>query len=183
MPKNKCTECEALNDPIAKYCSQCGFTLPKMEPISAPEPVEVEKPAAKSKLLPILIAIVVFGISYVATQQFFTSSPSLNQNLIEVANELNKNCPMMIDEQTKLVNAAALPDNVFIYNYMLTNLERDGIDIEEATKTMEPILINNIKSNPDMKYFKDNNVTLSYSYKDKHGVFVMKINVTPAMYH
>jgi hypothetical protein len=35
------------------------------------------------------------------------------------ANELNKSCLMMVDQDTRLDNAVALPENVFQYNYTL----------------------------------------------------------------
>ena len=38
------------------------------------------------------------------------------------------------------------------------------------------------KTNPNMKDYKNNKVTMSYNYRDKNGVFTLKINVTPEMY-
>jgi len=42
--------------------------------------------------------------------------------------------------------------------------------------------INNVKTNPDLKIYRDNKVTMAYNYKDKNGIFVLKISVTPGLY-
>ena len=33
-----------------------------------------------------------------------------------------------------------------------------------------------------MKFYRDNKITLSYYYKDKQGVFLLNIDVTPDTY-
>jgi hypothetical protein len=47
---------------------------------------------------------------------------------------------------------------------------------------LRPILINGVKTNPDMKINRDNNTTMGYYYKDKNGEFLFKILVTPDLY-
>jgi len=61
-------------------------------------------------------------------------------------------------------------------------LEKATIEIDELTNYLEPLIVNNIKSNPDIKVFRDNKATMSYYYKDKNGEFVIKISVTPDKY-
>ncbi len=36
---------------------------------------------------------------------------------MEIASEINKSCPMMIDKETQFDNALAMPGKVFQYNY------------------------------------------------------------------
>lgn len=47
---------------------------------------------------------------------------------------------------------------------------------------MEPIVLNFVKTNPQMKMLRDNNLTLNYFYKDKNGVYLFQIPVTPDQY-
>jgi hypothetical protein len=88
----------------------------------------------------------------------------------------------MVDQDTRLDNAVALPGNVFQYNYTLVNLEKSEVNIDTVKKYIEPGIINNVKTSPDLKAYRDNKVTMAYYYKDKNGVFVLKISVTPDMY-
>ena len=88
----------------------------------------------------------------------------------------------MIDQETRLDNVIALPDNVLQYNYTMVNKEKEAIDINGLQKYIEPVVLNNMKTNPDMKAYRENRTTMTYSYKDKNGVFLFKISITPEMY-
>ena len=56
------------------------------------------------------------------------------------------------------------------------------INLDTVKKYFEPGLINNVKTNPDLKTYRDNKTTMIYSYRDKKGEFVVKFSVTPDMY-
>lgn len=145
--------------------------------------MEPEKtPENKKKALSIVVGILAFGLAYFATQYFFSKKPSFNEAMVEVANEINKTCPMMIDQDTQLDNTMALPNNTFVYNYTLVNLEKENIDIEAVKNFIEPKVVNNMKTSPDMKLYRENRTTMTYNYKDKNGIFVLKINVGPEKY-
>ena len=42
--------------------------------------------------------------------------------MMAAASEINKTCPIMVDQYTQLDNALALPDNSFQYNYTLIDI-------------------------------------------------------------
>jgi len=88
----------------------------------------------------------------------------------------------MVDQETRLDNTAAYPDNVFQYNYTLVNYVKDSIDSQLFVANMRPLILNNIKTNPDLKAYRDQRVTMAYNYKDKHGEFVTKISITADEY-
>ena len=109
-------------------------------------------------------------------------SKSFEKELQQASSDLNKTCPTLIDKETRLDNTAVLPGSVFQYNYTMVNIVKDSVNVDEVQKIMEPSLINSVKTNPDLKIYRDNKVTLAYNYKDKNGVFVLKISVTPEKY-
>ncbi|MCX6239793.1 MAG: hypothetical protein NTY07_19985 [Bacteroidia bacterium] len=129
-----------------------------------------------------LAGITVGVIVMVLVQHFFFKAPSFDKQMMQAASELNKTCPMMVDKETQLDNSVALPEKTFQYNYTLVNMVKDSIDIQSFKNYIEPIVTNNMKTNPDMKFYRDNKITMSYYYKDKNGVFVIKIAVTPDKY-
>ncbi len=102
--------------------------------------------------------------------------------MMKAASEINESCPIMIDKDTRLDNTIALPDNIFQYNYTLVNLEKQEINVGELKNYIEPNVINNVKTSPDMKDYRENRTTMVYYYKDKNGEFVLKINVSPEKY-
>lgn len=101
---------------------------------------------------------------------------------MKAASELNEYCPIMVDKETRLDNAMALPENILQYNYTLVNMEKAKTDISQLDNKLRPTLINTVKTNPDMKIFRDHKSTIGYSYKDKNGEFMFKILVTPDLY-
>ena len=88
----------------------------------------------------------------------------------------------MVDRDTRLDNAVALPGNILQYNYTLINLDKSEVNVDTVNKYVAPGIINNVRTNPELKVYRDNKVTMDYAYRDKNGVFVLKISVTPDMY-
>lgn len=120
--------------------------------------------------------VIFLGIRYMM-------QPSFDSYLTSVSHEVNKQCPILVDRETRLDNSVVLPGKVFQYNYTLVNLDKSQVDVDEAQKTIAPNLISNIKSNPDMNEFRENKVKIIYSYRDKNGQFLFKILITPEMYN
>ncbi len=137
----------------------------------------------KKKLNIPQLAGIIAGIGVVfAVQLIFFKTPSFDRGMMQAASELNKTCPIMVDKETRLDNAVALPDKIFQYNYTLINIEKDNIDIKALEDYLEPILINGVKTSPELKIYRENKITMAYNYKDKNGEFLFKISVTPGKY-
>ena len=88
----------------------------------------------------------------------------------------------MVDQHTRLDNAVALPDNTFQYNYTLVDITKSEVNLDTVKKYVEPGILNNVRTNPGMKTFRDNKTTFIYYYKDMKGEFVFKYPITPDMY-
>ncbi len=129
------------------------------------------------------IAGVVVGlIVFYLVKQFVFTTPSFDESMMKVASTLNESCPIMVDQETRLDNVMALPENVFQYNYTLINYVKDSINVDVFKQNLQPQIFNTVKTNPDMKIYRDNKTTIAYSYKDKNGVFITKISVTSDQY-
>lgn len=116
MKDKNCTNCDTLNLNNAKYCSQCGYEMPKLEVDKIAIETNTEKSKSiKVKIIPTLVGILAFMLSYWGVQQLF--STSIEKELRESANELNKNCPVMIDSETRLDNTIVIDAKTFQYNY------------------------------------------------------------------
>ena len=142
----------------------------------------MEEKKGKNNQMKTIVGLVVGVLAYLLVKLVFFAPVSFDKQLMKIASELNESCPIMVDSETRLDNTVALPNHVFQYHYTLMNNTADEIDPEVFEKDLESRLINSIKESPDMKTFRDNDVTMNYSYSDKNGRFIAKISITPDEY-
>jgi hypothetical protein len=136
----------------------------------------------QQQFIGIITGAIVSALAFWAVQQLFFKPASFDETIVNTANEINKMCPFMIDGDTRLDNVAPLPNNTIQYNYTLVDIEQAEVNSDTVRKYFEPTLIATVKSLPDLKIFRDHNTTFIYNYRDKNGIFVLKIPVTPEMY-
>lgn len=128
------------------------------------------------KILLISLSILVFTCS----SEY--SDKELEILLFKASTEINKKCPAVIDEDTRLDNTVVLSNRTVQYNYTMVNYEVENMDLKLIKEQFTPILLNQTKTNPGLKLFRDNNVTISYYYKDKNGKFILNYKATPELY-
>ncbi|MFT4667421.1 MAG: hypothetical protein ACI8YQ_003553 [Polaribacter sp.] len=136
----------------------------------------------KNGLIGLAVGMIAYFIVSGALSSFF-EKPSFDKVLMASANEINKNCPLMVDRETRLDNSIALPENKFQYNYTLINLLKDSIDLMVAEDGIKKQLIVNVKETPELEPFRKNETVMCYSYKDRQGVFLFKIEIAPEDYN
>jgi hypothetical protein len=134
------------------------------------------------KTLTIIITIIAAVIGSWIGQELLFQKPNFDEQLMAIASELNKSCPIMVDSETRLDNSIGGPDKSFTYNYTLINYSKEEIDIDYFLSTLRPSILNNVKTNPDLATFRDKKIEMKYSYKDKNGVFITKIIIKPEEY-
>ena len=88
----------------------------------------------------------------------------------------------MLDKETRFDNAIVFPGKILQYNYTLVNLTKEMVDTIELRNYIIPVATNNAKTNPDMKYQRDNKVIFKYYYKDMKGNYLFSFAVTPEQY-
>lgn len=176
MQTNTCNNCECKNRITNKYCTDCGYELPKIEvqPVVELQPVKSNKKVVWSVIVGAIVGVAAMVVAVNMVQKIFMK-PSLNTVMLHAASELNKSCPLFVDSETRLDNVTTLPNDIFQYNYTLVNLEVGNIDTLGMKEALEPNILNIVKTNPDMKFVRDNKATLSYYYKDKNGKYVCRI--------
>jgi len=142
----------------------------------------MEQTKNKKKIAGIIVGIIiVISVGFIL-QQFFFKAPSFDKIMKKAAIDMNKTYPIMVDQHTRLDNAVLLPNNEFQYSYTLVYMVKDSINLQAFENYMKPAILNGVRTNPDLKEYRDNKVTMSYNYKDKNGVFLTKISVTAEQY-
>ena len=185
MQKITCNNCSELNNPRARYCSSCGHELP--QPVIEPAEEIPQKPHHSNRKLIFTLAGVVIGLLVVlgggyAVKKFVTSATVIDAAMLQLTSETNKHCPMMIDQETRFDNVTALPGKILQYNYTMVHVDADSIDSDGFLNYIEPRIINNVRTNPDMQFQRTSRMTLNFSYSDKDGEFICKISVSPDKY-
>lgn len=68
-----------------------------------------------TKQIIIAVIAVVIGSTFgkLGVEYFLNRNNTFDKQIMKAASELNKTCPIMVDNDTRLDNAIALPDNVF----------------------------------------------------------------------
>ena len=94
------------------------------------------------------------------------------------SNELNKTCPLIIDEITTLNNTVYM-DGEFIYNYSLNtnNFVYNGITKDYFNREMYSIMRNSFCTDPDFQIFKEYNIKIVWKYYDLKSNYFTKIEV------
>ena len=183
--KITCTQCGEDNPVTSKFCSSSGYALPKDNSqltTNHSEHIPAEKKGSRNTIPATIVGVVVFFLAFFAVQYFFFNEPVLDRTMSKIAEEINKECPMMVDADTRLDNALVLPGNVFQYNYTVINAELENIDVVALKEYLEPVITNAVSTDPQMKFQRDNKTTMNYNYKDKNGRHLFLISVTPDKY-
>ncbi len=104
---------------------------------------------------------------------------TIEQSLESAAQEVNKTCPRNVDAETRLDKTEAGPGKTFTYQYTLINRTKSELDIEKLNAALRHGIVKGYKTDPAMKVFRDNGVTMHYRYNDKEGVALTEVVVAP----
>ncbi|MGB0259181.1 MAG: hypothetical protein ACPGES_11065 [Coraliomargarita sp.] len=115
---------------------------------------------------------------------YFTSGsiadqPTMDRVLVETANELNKNLPIVLDRHTRLDSTIAGSGKKFLYQYTMLNVDPAALNVAEFIREMKPKLIAQYQTRDEMKTFRDMGVELTYSYLSEAGVELVNIQISP----
>ena len=126
----------------------------------------------------ILISVFSISISTIGYCGVFDWFQSIESRLKDRSQELNKDLPMVLDDVTVWVGTSSYK-NTLIYHY---TIDPKIFSIYQITKTQwekvhSNFLKNSFCTDPDSKWFKDNNVNTKYKYSYLDGKFLVEIDV------
>ncbi|MGH7795885.1 MAG: hypothetical protein ACREQ2_13510 [Candidatus Binatia bacterium] len=107
-------------------------------------------------------------------------NPSSLEHLSNVAAEINRSVPVMIDAETELLPSEA-GEAMLVYNYRLVKYSVGQIDHQKFAAGAKQRVTQGACSQPVMRDdFLKQGVTLRYSYFDKDKRHIATVEVTPA---
>jgi hypothetical protein len=104
---------------------------------------------------------------------------SVEGQLRNFAEQLNRQGKKMIDEATRLEGAEALPNRTLLYKYSLITKTASEIPPDALNQTVRPNVVKSYNTLPEMKLFRDNGITMTYQYRDKMGHLIGEFSVGP----
>jgi hypothetical protein len=132
----------------------------------------------------ITLAVLLSIILSFAIYKLVSSSPKTkDESLSELVENVNKMCPVMIDTETRLNKVTVSADKTVQFDFVLVNISATQMDVELLKSRIEPSLINEVKTNAQMKAFRDNQAILQYDFSDKKGTFLFSTVVKPEDYN
>lgn len=132
-----------------------------------------------NKFLKIFGAILVFVVLFIIVEKVFFTTASTDKDILKFVKGMNKTCPAMIDHETRLDKVIAFADKSLQFNYTLINQLRDSLPIERLKRYMEPVILDKIKNSGTLRQFLNKKLTWIYSYNDKNGDFIFKVEYSP----
>ncbi len=98
--------------------------------------------------------------------------------LLQLASEVNKSLPMMVDKETELRSMSA-SEGAIIYNYVMVNYAAHEVDESRFLPSMRQQVESRACGEPSMKIFWENGVSAIYNYRGKDSQPIGEIIVTP----
>lgn len=137
--------------------------------------------STKKYIYQAVIFTVTFIVAFFGTQYLFSDNDTVDAELKQIAKEMNANCPMRIDADTRLDNSMALGDKVLQYNYTLVNIVKEdpAFNTESVKKLATAHAKERLNANPIMKEYSEQDILLKYYYKDKNGNYLFDFVIKP----
>ncbi len=97
---------------------------------------------------------------------------TVNDNLFAVAKEINKKCPMSVDENTRMDSATVYNEFMITYHYTIHSVSNKDVDLKKFKSSMETAMNAKYKTDNQLAVYRDNKIAIAYDYKDKVGNFL-----------
>ena len=129
----------------------------------------------------IMVGVFTAGTVWWAASDYLAKpDPSSARHLREVADQINRSMPVMIDKETELMPSAGY-DGMLVYNYRLVSYSASQIDPRKFAAGVKEKVTQSACNRPETRDdFLKNGVTLRYSYFDKENKHIATVDVTPA---
>ena len=143
--------------------------------------MNVKRPALITAYLVLAVGMFVGFLVWRGARHYFEKEedPRSQEYLSQIAAEINRSVPFMIDKETELMPASG-HEGMLIYNYRLVSYSVKVLDYRRFAAGAHDRLMQNACSRPETRDdFLKKGVTLRYSYFDKDKQHIATIDVTP----
>jgi len=94
---------------------------------------------------------------------------------------MNRQCPIMVDEITRL-DSCRYNSSSKEAGYYYTITDKSMLDLDNFKNQITDVLKENLKSNEDVGFFRMYNVAITYKYADSEGKEITTVKILPEDY-
>lgn len=124
-----------------------------------------------------LVSLVLFmSLAFV---QCGSKDKEVEKALTTVVEAINKQCPITVDEITRLDKCEAKGKEL---TYLYTITDSEVFDVKQFEEIGVPVIKETLKNNPQIALFREYNVVIKYKYSDKDGKELYALTVNPSDY-
>ncbi len=139
-----------------------------------------------NKVRPLTVTIVLIIVGAFLLNYFVlnTSGKSFgfDSELKRSVDEINQMTPIEVDEQSRLDSTKAPGSHRLEYFLTCKLIVKDSFNIDSFKAAKLPEIIDGLRSLPNFRLLRDNEVTIISHYFDRKKQFITKISVSPKMY-
>lgn len=131
-------------------------------------------------LLTIILTIMIsIGVGFALLAYDKPSDDAVHQKLLDLAEQINKNTPKMLDSNTKLDNVTVVK-NAFIYNYTLVNSASTMISFNTLQSKLKSAFSKQLCAISGWRDLLSKGARVEYSYKGNDHKPIGTITVSGA---
>jgi hypothetical protein len=124
----------------------------------------------------VVVPILLVALAVPAFQK--VKAASLHQRSVNIAAEISKAAPKMIDQITRLDGAEVGPDDVVTVNYTMISATAKDVDMKLWNEKVVPTIRHNVQQTPMARVIKEG-TKMVYAFKDKTGVVFATVVFDP----
>jgi hypothetical protein len=96
---------------------------------------------------------------------------------------INKGCPKLLDEETRLENVVFLKPSLIVYNYLLVNVALANVDTAQFRVALWPGILSGIRVDKGLSALRERKMSFEYRYYDKNKKLIYTFKIGPGEYN
>lgn len=121
--------------------------------------------------------LIVFMFSVILFGSCGSNESNVERAVRKVAEDLNKTCPKLVDEATRLDKVEIDEDGYFHYTFTFPSKSIDDFNVSEFKDIQKRKLNKMYNSNEKFELYRQNDIFLKYSYFDKNKVQITSFTI------
>lgn len=112
----------------------------------------------------------------------FNQNGISDKGLLKEVQKGNEQCPIVINEFMRVDSFSVPESKVFMQHVTAIGLVKEEANIDTIKKYIEPGLLQNVRTNSQLKSAREGKITFIYSFRDMNGEIFYECTITPDMY-
>jgi len=127
-------------------------------------------------------AVVGVCIAMVVSSLFTQNNHLSDKGLLKEVEKGNKICPIVFDDIMRIDSFSMPQSKTFMMHITGIDMVKEEANYDTIRKYIDPNLLENIRTNPQLKSARNSKITFVHTFNDMNGEVFYEYIVTPDMY-